>query len=191
MSSTLLKNKTLLVKTLIIAVVPILVLASLVVSTTATVTFAKDGVSFEYPRDYKRYPNQNSNPEDTSTSLLNASREKPMSTITVNVAADARKAANALKISQLDYLEDTADKKLKLSYQGYKKQVSERTSLSGYDASVYSFSYIGNDGKTKINVKYTMVIANGKIYYVTVQSVDEKAMRNDYQTIAESLRIQS
>lgn len=191
MFSSLLKNKPLLIKTLIVAVVPLLVLASLISSTTATVTFEKDGVSFEYPRSYKRYPNQNDDPTDTSTSLLNARREKPMSTITVNVATDAKRAANALKISQLDYLEDTADKKLKLSYKGYEKQASERTTLSGYDTSVYSFSYVGNDDKTKITVKYTMIIANGKIYYITVQSVDREAMRNDYRILTESLRIQS
>lgn len=144
-------------------------------------------ISFSYPKDYQAQPK----PAATRTAepLLKLSIQNPLSMIDLNKEKGAIIAANVIKAPFLDTLEKNSQKALPLTYPDYKNTKSERIKISGHDATVISFNYLGKDQKTRL-FAYLYIIPQGNdAYYLTIQSVDQKRAGDDAQKIQSSLRL--
>lgn len=160
------------------------ILLFLLVPQTSAKLFNKDGISFMYS---SVYVDQTVDPKN-SNQLLRATRKNPDGIIIVTKAESAKKAADALRINQLDYLELTANSRFKVTYKNFEKIETARLKISGYDLLTMSFSYIGNDNTTKIYMKYIMIVRPNNVYYVTVQSTSTQRLEADVDQILTSLK---
>ena len=146
-------------------------------------------ITFRYPNEYKQEPTENTN-NDGGEQLLYVSRKNPEGIIQLTKAGSAEEGANALKISQLDFLEKNAELKFKVTYKDYEKISTERTKLSGFDSQIITFKYSSKDSQNTIFMKYIMILKSQNIYYINAQNTNLAQLKSDTDVILETLELQ-
>lgn len=164
-----------------------LVLLLVLLSRPSLKQYSAGGLTFKYPTQYVEQPGSSASSEG-ETRLASFSKQKPQSYISLAKTPSAKTAAHSLKISELDLIERNAKQRFRAEYKDYEKLAEERVKLSGYDAELLTFSYSGNDGKTKIFVKYIIVISSDAITYITIQSTDRQVLEQDARIITQSFK---
>lgn len=150
--------------------------------------FTFERISFSYPQDYeeeKLAPPQ----ANQAKTILKLKIVTPLSYIEFAKEEGAIIGANLTKTNFLDYLEKNAEKGFPATYPSYQKIKSERLEISGYDATIISFSYLGQDEKTTVYLNFFIIPLNNDAYYLTLQSVDQKKLETDTNTIRKTLQI--
>ena len=150
--------------------------------------FRSEKIVFQYPLEYQEQsiPVQKVNQSET---LIKLKINKPLSFIEFAKEKGAIIGANITKSNFLDTLEKNAEKSFPVAYPQYQKIKSERTKISGYDASIFNFSYLGNDKQTTIYMYYFLIPLGNDAYYLTVQSVDQSKLETDTNILKETLKV--
>ena len=151
--------------------------------------FSAEKISFRYPADYQEQPKSAAG-SGQAAALVKLEVSDPQSLV---VLAEEKGASTGAKLTHtdfLDFLENNAARSFPLTYSSYQKNKVERIEISGRSAALFSFRYLGKDGKTSVFVDFFIIPVGEDAYYLTIQSVDESRLRKDTAKIQPTITIQ-
>jgi len=151
--------------------------------------FRSEKIAFRYPADYQAQPKSDPG-SGQGVALVKLEISDPQSLV---VLAEEKGASTGAKLTHtdfLDFLENNAARSFPLTYSSYQKNKVERIEISGRSAALFSFRYLGKDGKTSVFVDFFIIPVGEDAYYLTIQSVDESRLRKDTAKIQPTITIQ-
>ena len=151
--------------------------------------FSAEKIAFRYPADYREQPKSDPGSGQAAT-LVKLELSDPQSLVVLAEEKGASTGAKLTRTDFLDFLENNAARSFPLTYPGYQKNKTERVEISGRSAALFSFRYLGKDGKTSVFVDFFIIPAGEDAYYLTIQSVDESRLRKDTAKIQPTITIQ-
>lgn len=155
---------------------------------TETTIYSHGRLSFSYPTKYTAQTKPVAQ-LGQAEALLRLLADNPFRNISLDLDKNALRYAQATKTDFLDYLENNASSTLPQIYRQYKKFKAERIEISGYEAVLISFRYLGADKKTLVYTDLFLIPIDNDGYYLTMESFDQAKLAQDTKLIRNSLQI--
>ena len=150
--------------------------------------FSAERIAFRYPADYQEQP-KSSTGSGQAAALVKLEISDPQSLVILAEEKGASTGAKLTRTDFLDFLENNAARSFPLVYSGYQKNKVERIEISSRSATLFSFRYLGKDGKTSVFVNFFIIPVGEDAYYLTIQSVDESRLHKDTAKIRPTIQV--
>lgn len=150
--------------------------------------FSSSRISFRYPVAYGEEPRPQQ--PDEATILIRLKRPEPESLVMLAEEKNAAKGARITRTNLLDYLERNAERQFSQVYDHYQKIRTERMTISGRPASLISFHYTGQDGRTTAFMYFIIIPLDPDAFFLTIQSTDESRARADAERIKPTIVVE-